>query len=405
MHQETTIGARLRALRRWRGMTLDQLAGQAGLSKSFLSMAERGQRSLDRRSHIAALADALRVSETDLVGGPHLGPDHGQADPHAVIPPIRLALQTNDLSDPAVERARPLLELVAEMARVEPHHQACDYVRVGHVLPDLLDELHLHAADPADEAAHRTALETLVDACVAAAFTAKDLGYPDLAHLAAVRAEQAATILDDPVRRGQSDFLRIHTMPRAGSWDRTLRATERSANRLEPHARSELGAQVLGMLTLSAALAAAVTHDAGRATDWTAEAARLARTMPDAPDENWMSFSTSNVGVWNVAVNVECGRRGGAVLDLARVVDETKLTGRKGRHAAFLADVGRGLARDRKTKDQAIRWLRRAENTAPQWIRNNTPVREAVAVLLSQARTDAGGRELRGMAARMGLPH
>ncbi|NDU77157.1 hypothetical protein GWI34_31730 [Actinomadura sp. DSM 109109] len=118
-----------------------------------------------------------------------------------------------------------------------------------------------------------------------------------------------------------------------------------------------------------------------------------------------MSFSASNVGVWNVAVNVECGERGGAVLDLARDVDETKLTGRKGRHAAFLADVGRGLARDRKTKDQAIRWLRRAENTAPPWIRNNKPVRESVAVLLSQARTDAGGRELRGMAARMGLPH
>ena len=69
---EVTIGARLRTLRRWRGKSQVELAGLAGLSPSFLSMVETGQRPLDRRSHIAALANALKVSETDLVGGPHL---------------------------------------------------------------------------------------------------------------------------------------------------------------------------------------------------------------------------------------------------------------------------------------------------------------------------------------------
>ena len=52
---ENTIGARLRILRRWRGLTLTELAGLADLSPSFLSMCERGQRMLDRRSHIAAV--------------------------------------------------------------------------------------------------------------------------------------------------------------------------------------------------------------------------------------------------------------------------------------------------------------------------------------------------------------
>jgi len=41
-----TIGARLRTLRRWRGMTQTQVAGLAGLSPSFLSMVETGQRRL-----------------------------------------------------------------------------------------------------------------------------------------------------------------------------------------------------------------------------------------------------------------------------------------------------------------------------------------------------------------------
>ena len=79
---EITIGARLRTLRRWRGKTQVELAGLAGLPPSFLSMVESGQRPLDRRSHIAALASALRVSETDLVGGPHLTPDPMQSDAH-----------------------------------------------------------------------------------------------------------------------------------------------------------------------------------------------------------------------------------------------------------------------------------------------------------------------------------
>jgi transcriptional regulator with XRE-family HTH domain len=42
VNNEISIGARLRALRRWRGMSLAHLAEQAGLSTGFLSMVERG---------------------------------------------------------------------------------------------------------------------------------------------------------------------------------------------------------------------------------------------------------------------------------------------------------------------------------------------------------------------------
>jgi transcriptional regulator with XRE-family HTH domain len=101
---EVTIGARLRTLRRWRGVTQAELAGLAGLSPSFLSMVETGQRSLDRRSHIAAVASALRVSETDLVGGPHLSADRQQSDPHLTIPALRETLQTNKLNAPSVDQ-------------------------------------------------------------------------------------------------------------------------------------------------------------------------------------------------------------------------------------------------------------------------------------------------------------
>lgn len=402
---EVTIGARLRTLRRWRGKTQAELAGLAGLSPSFLSMVETGQRPLDRRSHIAALASALKVSESDLVGGPHLSTDRLQSDPHAVIPALRAALQTSSIDDPAVDQARPLPALVQEMTRIEPLHQACDYVAIGKVLPAIIEELHCHASRPADEAAYQAALETLVDACVCATFTAKDLGYGDLAHLAALRAEEAGRRVDDPVQLGKAAFVRVHSLPKARAWDRTLAQAQKAAEELEPYATSTLSFQVLGMLELTAALSAAVVQDGTRAADWLHEADRLAERVPDIPDESWMAFSATNVGIWRVAVSVERGYSGTAVLRLAEKVDESKLAGRQGRRAAFLADVGRGLAREPQMQRDAIRWLRRAEDTAPQWIRNSPAVRGAVTYLLNRATTAAGGPELRGMAARMGVPH
>ncbi len=403
---EITIGARLRTLRRWRGKTQVQLAGLAGLSPSFISMVEAGHRPLDRRSHIAALANALRVSEADLVGGPHLSADRLQSDPHMSVPALRVALQTNTLSTPAVDHARPLAELVRMVAdEIEPMRRACNYVGTGQALPDVLDELHYHVADPDDEAAHRLALETLVEACAVATFTAKNLNYSDLAHLAALRAQEAAALLDDPIYKGKADFVWLNTLSRAASRDRTLIAAQRAADQLEPHATDPLGLQVLGMISLTASLSAAAIQRGETASQWLDAAAQIAQHIPDQPMENWQSFSATNVNVWRVSVGVEQGQAGGAMLELAEQVALDKFDPRSSRRADFFADVGRGLAREPKTRSEAVRWLRRAEEVAPQRIRNSGPVRESVAYLLGRARATAGGSELRGMAARMGVPH
>jgi transcriptional regulator with XRE-family HTH domain len=403
---EVTIGARLRTLRRWRGKSQVELAGLAGLSPSFVSMVETGHRPLDRRSHIAALASALKVSETDLVGGPHLTPDPVQSDPHMGIPALRVALQTNTLTTPAVDRARPLGDLArAVTTELEPFRLVGDYVQIGQVLPDLLDELHFYAADPVDEAERRLALGTLIEACVCASTMAKNLGYSDLAGLAAMRAQEAATLIDDPVGKGKASFAWLLTLPRAGSWDRTLAAGERVADELEPQLRDPLGLQVLGMLTLTTSLAAASLQRSDRASHWLTEAARIATRVPDNPTRNWQSFSATNVNIWQITVGVERGESGGGILELARNVTLDRLDPKATRRASFMADVGRGLSRDQKTQVEAVHWLRQAEEAAPQRIRNSAPVRETVAYLLNRARAAAGGRELRGMAARMGLPH
>lgn len=402
MHDDSTIGARLRTLRQWRRMTLAQLAGQAGLSTAFLSMVERGLRTLDRRSHISALAAALRVSESEIVGGPHLSDDPERLGAHTAIPPIRVALQTNTLGEAAAESARPMAELQAVLADVDVASGLCDYVRVGELLPGLLDELHYHAVTGSGET-RRQALAALIEACHVASTRAKDLGYADLSYLAATRADEAARALGDPVAIGKGAYLRIQAMPRAGSWDRAHTAALQAADAVRPYATTPEGVCVLGMLTLGAALAAAASLRVDEAADLLDEASELAARVDDDPVGNWGSFSAANVGGWRVALAVEVGE-GDRVLDLVAGIDRQRYGRRRSRHACLLADVGRGLAQSRTTRHQAVGWLREAEVMAPARIRNLPAVRDTVAVLLEQSRVAAGGRELRGLASRMGLP-
>jgi hypothetical protein len=192
----------------------------------------------------------------------------------------------------------------------------------------------------------------LIEACITAGLTAKDLGYVDLAHVAVLRAEEAATLLDDPVQQGKVNCLRVWTFPRERSWDRRLAAAERAADALEPYARTSLGLHVLGMLSLHAALGAAVVQRPHVIAHWLGEADRLAARVPDDLKGNWQSFCRTNVGLWRIAIGVERGESGGAVLDMTRVIDRTKI-GWRTREASYLADVGRGLAR---RYDHALHW-------------------------------------------------
>ncbi len=60
--QLSSFGARLRELRLERGWTLEELAGQSGLSKAFLSRLESG----DRQASIAAVLTLARIFDVSL---------------------------------------------------------------------------------------------------------------------------------------------------------------------------------------------------------------------------------------------------------------------------------------------------------------------------------------------------
>ena len=115
-------------------------------------------------------------------------------------------------------------------------------------------------------------------------------------------------------------------LPRDGMPERKLAVAERAAHQLEPHARGGLGVQVLGMLTLTAAMAAAVVHQETTARAWLDEADALAGRVPDTPMASWQLFSATNVGIWRVQVGCERGLAGARMLELAGQVDVSRVS-------------------------------------------------------------------------------
>lgn len=390
------IGLAVRRARRSRGLTLEQLAGLAGRSKAWLSMIENGQRRLDKRSDIAALASALGVSADALLGqpAPEVRP-RGQA---LSLLPLRVVLLDGAPDDPLDVPARPVAALRALNAGVDAALRRADYAAMDRVLPELIGELEVHAA-AAGGPVREEALRQLILACGSASIMLRHFGCTDLGWIAAERGRQAAVMLADPVWAGAAAYEAAHARSSANR-PRALMVTPRVADELEPHIGDSVFArQVYGMLRLSAALSRAVEGDHAGAEDHAAEAALAAASLGDRPDA-FELFGPANVGVWRASLAVEAGSAGAALRHAAAVEPRALASGN--RRAALGIERARALAMLGRDGD-AVTELRRAERLSPQQVRNYPLVRELVTGMLERARRQAGGRELRGLAWRMGV--
>jgi transcriptional regulator with XRE-family HTH domain len=394
MDRPELIGERIRELRHYRGVPLKTLAGLAGVSVGFLSMVENGKRIIDRRSHLVAVADALKVSVPELIGQPLAPVDLEHSAALANIPAIRGALVAMSFA-PEQEPTRGHAELAVEVERLAPLRKACDYAALGRLLPDLLVDLHA-ATGLGDEPTQRETLRLFVQATYCTTYTLKYLGFPDLAMRAADQCYAAAQMLDEPEWSGVADFTRLHSLP-PDSRSLVCRLSTAAAARLEPHLVDPNVLQVCGMLHLTAALASAVACQTENVTAHLDEATRIAARTGEGAFAH-MSFGPTNVGFWRVAIAVELGE-GGKAPELARDL-HPELVDSASRQGAFYADLGRGLAQTRRHDAEAVRALAHAERLAPQRIRTSSAVRETVADILRRARREAGGRELRGLAYR-----
>lgn len=399
MDTGSDIGRRARQIRKAKGKSLAVIAGRAGISVGHLSNLEAGRRSAERRSLLEAWAAALEVAPSDLLADPFPKVDPIELEARAGIDAISMVLAHNRLGHPYQERTRPWPQVQAGLRRfLNELVPQCDYLAQAGLLPELLEDLYAtHATDPA----HRQdALVGLMYCLQHGAALLKNLGAHGMPHMAAMHMRYVADELDDPAWIGAAEWRVAQSS--AGDRARMLTVSTRAIEQLEGHSDAR-ALQASGMNHLNAALACAALERSDDALAHLSEARDLVSATETVRDDFVdMHFNVTNWGVWRVAIGVELGE-GPRVAEHAADVDISTLAAAE-RQGMFYADLARGLAQDRTKRDRAVAALRSAEKIAPQRVRTNPYVRDTLLSLIYQAKQDAVGRELRGMAYRAGLP-
>jgi transcriptional regulator with XRE-family HTH domain len=392
------IGRRIAHARKLRGLTQIGLAGRAHVSKSLVAQVESGHKPATP-SLIAAVSSALDVDVTDLTGQPYRGTDARSDRIHAAIPQIRQALVYWDIPPILDVPPRPLDDLAAEAEQVSRLRMQASYVELGALLPALLKELTVHAHQ-ARSAERSRAFRLLTDAYTAVDSMAYKLGYMDLFALAVERMSWAASQADDLMLGPVSAIRRSSAFLATGAWDGGMRLLDRAGRQIEDSLSDHPAAlSVLGTIHLRTAIMAARGGRASPAWDGVSRAREVSSRIGRDTRDYGLLFGPSNVAIHEVAVAVELGDADEAI--------------RRGAHLALPA----GLPRERSSHhyidlSRAWLWQRdhakalasvvRAEQLAPQRTRYHPMARETVTRLLDIQRRMP--EQLRGIAARMGLP-
>ncbi|MGH3993423.1 MAG: helix-turn-helix domain-containing protein, partial [Pseudonocardiaceae bacterium] len=136
------IGRRLRQIRHAKRKSLAVIAGRAGISVSYLSRLESGERALDRRSLITALANALEVAPSEITSGLDTP---GHLDEDRALNPVRIALLAVGMGAPGGQVVS--VEELEQRATVLLESQRdCRYDDVGAALPQLIRDAHTSLA-------------------------------------------------------------------------------------------------------------------------------------------------------------------------------------------------------------------------------------------------------------------
>lgn len=388
--EASAIGARARMIRRRRGLSLEVVAGLAGITAQYLSMLERGLRGFNRRGLLDDLAAALTCSVADLTGQPYLPLDRATADAMATVPSIELAIHDCTLDNVPDIPARPVAELVTLARHANMQCDETQYALAGRDFGAVITELHIQAVT-GDSETRRTALAALVEACIAASGTVRALGHGTLAEALAQRGYDAARLLGDPALRGFVSMQLAGTLIRLGARHRAVAVLGEALVELEstadPTAADNGPAQAAGMLHLASAQLSSRQGRSGDADIHLARAVELARATGECNDLNY-HFGSANVAAWSVSIGIELQRGPEAAERVAADVPQmAAVLASADRRSGLHLDLARGWGQASGDRDtEAIRYLDTADRIAPTRIRNDPIARDLVATLNRRAK-------------------
>jgi len=387
------IGRRVRLIRKSRRKSLEVIAGLAGMSKSELSRIELGQRALDRRSKIVALANALQVAPSELTNVDVPAPGNGDND--AAAEAVHRSLM-------AVSRNRPggqvlgVDELRSRVRAVLDAERQCRWIEIRAALPMLIRDLHTSIAAGRDVAELHDLAVTLHVTGAGRWLRVMGAGV-ELRSLNTLVARQAAERRDDPTMLGLAVWCDGLVMISAGDFE--LAQAELDTVTVPTNTPESM--QLAGQLALCQSYVAAVDQrpaDVDAALDYASE---LAERTGEG-NAYGLGFGPTNVGLWRLQEAAEVGDYARAAAIAERL--DPRVHPSRSRQSHYWMDYGRALARLRGRQDDAVVALRRSELLNALEMQRDPFVREVLGELLVRSRQDAVGRELRGMAYRAGLP-
>ncbi|SOD73279.1 transcriptional regulator with XRE-family HTH domain [Jatrophihabitans sp. GAS493] len=398
-----SVGKRIAAYRRRRGLSQAALAGLVGRSESWLSQVERGVRSVDKLSVLLDMARVLHVDVEALTGKPWQYAPNGSAVADGIGAVRQVFTRYDHLLGVQAAASRDIAGLRASIAALHGDYQAARYDRVIGQLPSLLGEVERHRVEHSQPGEERETSLVYISGYVLAAKLVTKLGVTDLAMLAADRAASAAYTTDSLTAVGTSAYQVACALLRADQPQDAEHLSVGMAERVEREARSDSPAvvSVAGALWLISAVIAARQTNRSDAWERLDRASRLAGLLGEDANHAWTGFGPTNVAIHRVSVAAELGDPGEA-LRAAADVDEGRLPpALLSRRAQVHLDLAWAQSQ-RKRDAEATLHLLEAERVAPEAIRHNVIAQELVREMLSRG-TRSKTRALADLAGRAGL--
>ncbi|MGW4124784.1 helix-turn-helix domain-containing protein [Nocardia sp. NPDC004711] len=397
--EDQFIGQRVKEIRKRRGITQQVLADRTGLSRGAIAKYESGERPVDSRRTLLALAEALGVTLGDLTGHEHDKLDPSTAGFHTAVPDLETVLWAQgNVTD--TRPPRTLDQLAADARRATKLRHDCDYATLGPMLGPMLTDAYRHVRD-ADDAERAWDVLGTVAYGVASALRAR--GYHALAWTAAQEVQRAAEHAGSAAPIAAAAFIRGQILlSRPGALPAALATTTGTAERIAAEVRTVGEIETYGMLHLQGSIVAATMG--GDPEPHLAEAAEQAGRLSSATVATSTarneSFGPANVALWRMSAAME-RREPGEVLALAPTLRPVDLPN-EGRKAQYFVEIGRAHAMRKDYRDSLYALLR-AEHAAPQHVRTMPPVRELVGHMMRTAKRELTTGDLGKLAQRIGV--
>ncbi|ATL68810.1 helix-turn-helix domain-containing protein [Nocardia terpenica] len=369
------IGARIRMHRERTGRTQAVIAGLAGISADYLGQIERGRKT-PSATVLRMLASALGVPVGTLLG------DHTEVTRSVTggADQLALALMSRgaEPSDPA--------ELARRVKRAWAAWQSSGQ-RYSEVLPDLpslISDTEATLRGLRGDPQHRKASATASDLYGLLRTVTRRIGRTDLSFVVADRALRAAEDSADPLRLAVARWNLGHALLISGEFDAALELTTHAADSVINETGSDtVGVAMAGALQLVAAIAESCSGQAWAARDRLCEAHRMAQGSKEITNIGYTAFSTFNVGLHALHVELE----GGDATEALRIADELDVVECPSieRRYSFALDLARAYELRREETGMLLHLLD-AERIAAEDLRQDANAHEMVRRLVRSPR-------------------